>query len=136
MTKALSEAIQRAAENVAETIPVAHPSNDLRADIWREIEDAIKPAGEDLERVAKLYAKAWSRLWFLVQEIRDNPDTVNPDLCQIAMEDNYIDDDAPDVRRVLEGYDTREEAGWWKPRPSNAGGERRLAPKGNDEHRQ
>lgn len=118
MNKAMLDAVEDAAMRIAENVH-GFPSNDQRADIWDEIEEIIKPAANDLQAVAKMYAKAWSRLWFLVQHIRDNPDAVTQDLCQMALEDSYIDDDAPDVRAVLEEYDTRTEAGWWSPDTSN-----------------
>lgn len=118
MNRALLDAIEEAAMNVAESVH-AFPSNDQRADIWDEILDQIKPAGNDLQAVAKMYAQAWSRLWFLVQEFRDNPKSCTPELCQMALELTCINDDADDVRDVLEDYDTRTEAGWWNPDASN-----------------
>lgn len=118
MNKALLDAIEYAAMNVAEQVH-SFPSNDQRADIWDEIKDAIKPAGNDLQAVAKMYAQAWSRLWFLVQDFRDNPDSCTPDRCQMALEYTLVNDDAKDVRDVLEDYDTRTEAGWWNHDPSN-----------------
>lgn len=77
---------------------------------------------ETLRKTCRAFAQSWSRLWFLVQEFRDHPERLSAGLCQMALEDTYIDDDVPSVRAALREYDTRDEQGWWKFEKSAAHG--------------
>ena len=65
---------------------------------------------EEAKKVAKSFAQSWSKLWYLCWDMMQENKVLRRDDLRYYIEDTYIDDDNDDIRRTLDGYDTRNES--------------------------